>query len=139
MAHLTPKNTSRDFPLSGPQWLELELGQKETSAFRDDAELREAWEANRAEIIRRYAFRLHNAGWRPLAFWYFEAGEPSLVDDGFDADSPKEAERLTWLYANNKFVPGELAAMRRRSMSDPDGYAATAWRLILDLQAEVAP
>ena len=132
MGHLTRKTTTRDFPLDGHQFFELELGPKRgrPSAFRDEDELRAAWEANKEQILDRYVNRLHHAGWRPMVFWYLEAGDATLVDDDFRADSPREADRLRWLLAHDAFLPGELDAMHKRAMQDPDGYAAAAWKIV---------
>lgn len=125
------KANASDYPLDGGKLFELELGPHPgRSSFRDDDDLRAAWEANRDQILQRYAFRLHHAGWRPAVYWYLEAGDPSLVDDDFRADSPREADRLRWLVEHDAFLPGELDAMRRRARSDPGGYAATAWRIV---------
>jgi hypothetical protein len=137
MTHLTRKSTVRDFPLSGRQLFELDSGPKPSgSAFRDEEELREAWEANRERILERYAFRTHDAGWRPAAFWYLVGNDPSLVDDELRPDGAREPARLRWLFEHDAFLPGELDAMRLRATQDPGGYAATAWRRVSELAAD---
>ncbi len=136
MGHLIRKSTPRDFPLDGRQFFELELGPKATSAFRDEDELREAWEANREKTLQRYAFRLHGAGWRPAAFWYLDVGDPELFPDGDDENDYREPARLRWLFEHDAFLPGELEAMRERARRDPGGYAATAWRVVSELEAD---
>jgi len=134
MGHLTRKTTRRDFPLDGRQLLELDMGPKPRgSAFRDEDELRQAWEANRDEFLQRYAFRLHHAGWRPDAYWYLEAPEELWVADDpvtDEGDGPAQRARLRWLLDHDAFLPGELDAMKRRAKRDPNGYAAAAWRVV---------
>jgi hypothetical protein len=125
------KATAQDFPLNSAQLFELDMGPKAKSTFVDEDELRAAWEANRDQILKRYAFRLHDAGWRPDAYWYFDAGDPDLMQvDGWREDEARAPARLRWLLAHDAFLPGELVAMRRRAKSDPYGYAVAAWKVI---------
>jgi hypothetical protein len=128
------RGNARDFPLNLGQFLELDMGPKSKSAFRDEEELRDAWEANREKTLHRYAFKLHDAGWRPEVFWYLEAGDPRCRYD-YNAPNGNGTERLRWLWEHDAFLPGELGAMRSRAHRDPDGYAAQAWRLILEWRA----
>jgi len=105
MPHLTRKNTPTDFQLSGRQLFELDFGPKPGgSAFADEAELREAWAANRDKTLQRYAFTLHDAGWRPEAFWYRDAGTEA---GGYDHNAPNgnSTERLRWLFDHDAFLP----------------------------------
>ena len=120
------KGSARDFPLNLGQMLELDLGPKARAAFRDEAELRAAWEANREQIVHRFAFTLHNAGRRPAAFWYLDVGDPALFPDGDDEDDHREPARLRWLWDHDAFLPGELGAIRATAAANPAGYAAEA-------------
>jgi hypothetical protein len=133
---LRRKNTAKDFPLDIRQLLEIGMGPKPSgSAFASEDELREAWEANREKTLHRYAFTLHNAGWRPEAYWFLECGDPGLAYD-YNAPNGNGTERLRWLWEHEAFLAGELEAMRSRAHRDPNGYAAAAWALILEWRAE---
>jgi len=105
--------------VTGPQAFELVLGPKSTgSAFASEQDARAAWESHRDHLIERAVFHTHDAGWRPDAYWHFDAGRDDLIptDDQVMGRDPEGVNaRLRWLFDHDGFLPGELEAMRQRA------------------------
>ena len=58
-------------------------------AFADESDARDAWQAHRAELIEHEARR--RAGYRPWAFWQWDAGRPDLIEvDPAEAIDPAD-------------------------------------------------
>ncbi|CAN5775478.1 hypothetical protein BH24CHL6_BH24CHL6_08760 [soil metagenome] len=138
----TPQSRTRRDALNVAQLMELTIGPKTAGSFEDEEDARAAWEANRDRLLERYAFHTHCAGWRPDAFWQFEAGVgPEWTEESWrdPEDDPYHDLRLRWLHEHDAFLPGEVGAMRARAKADPHGYADYAWRVVQRLQEKESP
>jgi hypothetical protein len=96
-----PIHRSRRGRLRAGQELELWLGPSSNgSAFRDEAELREAWTRNRDRLMQQYG----HDGRRPMAWWEFEAGD--LRHPGLDRER-------SFLFERGLLADDEKAALLR--------------------------
>lgn len=115
--------------------------------FADEADARDAWESHRDHLIERAVFHTHDAGWRPDAFWHFDADRDDLIPTDAQVmgrDPEGVNARLRWLWDHDAFLPSELDAMRQRAEHEtrrrPAGarstdapYAIAAWAFLRPL------
>jgi hypothetical protein len=89
--------------LDSNQMQELWLGPShDGSYFSSRAELQEAWEANRDEVMRLFA----NNGRRPQAWWCFDAPSLNLKYPGYDREQ-------SYLYEHGVLDEAECAELLR--------------------------